>query len=301
MRYKTKELLSNPAIFCLKIVNLLNLSKLISDKIYIKLIHKKLTNKKINLNNPTTFCEKLQWLKLYYRKPVFTEMVDKYLAKKYVSNILGTDCIIPTLGVWNKFEDINFDILPKSFVLKSTNDSGGIIICKDKNELNLKKAKIILEKSLNNNYYYAGREWPYKNVVPRIIAEQFLSESNNSDLKDYKIFCFNGQPYFIQVDINRFTNHRRNFYSPQWELMNLSIIYENELEIQIERPNKLNIMLEYAKKLSAGLPFLRVDFYYVDEIIYFGEMTFYPEGGFGKINPEEENYRLGKLIKLPQL
>ena len=163
----------------------------IPDSIVLKCIYRSELNKKLNLNNPKTFNEKLQWLKLYDRKDIYTTMVDKYEAKKYVAGIIGEEYIIPTIGIYNSFDEIDFDKLPKRFVMKCTHDSGGIIICKDKSNFNKVLAKKKIEKSLKKNYYYGGREWPYKNVKPRIIIEEYMEDKKHHELRDYKIFCFN--------------------------------------------------------------------------------------------------------------
>ena len=225
-------------------------------------------------------------------------MVDKYEAKKYVANIIGEEHIIPILGVWNKFEEIEFDKLPNQFVLKCTHDSGGICIVKDKETINLKQIKDKIKKSLKRNYYYSGREWPYKNVKPRIIAEKYMEDESNYELKDYKIFCFNGYPRLIMVDSDRFTNHKRNVYDTNWEKVDISINFPNSDKV-FNKPNHLNEMLELSEKLSKNIPFLRTDFYIINDKIYFGELTFFPGSGFQKINPEFFFFFLGKWIELP--
>ena len=164
--------------------------KFMSDEAYLKFMYKLKMKRKLNLSDPQTFNEKLQWLKIYDRKPEYTTMVDKYEAKKYVADIIGEEYIIPTLGVWDRFEDIDFDELPDQFVLKCTHDSGGLVICRDKSKLDLKAAKKKINKSLKRNYYWIGREWPYKNVRPRIIAEKFMTDPTSDDLQDYKFFFF---------------------------------------------------------------------------------------------------------------
>lgn len=273
----------------------------VSDKFYVKCSYKEKFDKKLNLKNPQTFNEKLQWLKLYDRKPEYTKMVDKYEAKKYVSDIIGEEYIIPTLGIYDSFDEINFNELPNKFVMKCTHDSGSTIICKNKNEFNIKKAKKKINRALKKNYYYMAKEWPYKKVKPRIIIEQYMVDESGTELKDYKIFNFDGISKIIQVDFGRFKEHKRNFYDVNWNYIEeLSIQYPNDSNIIIKKPQNLEIMLDFAKKLSKNIPYLRTDFYSINEKIYFGELTFYHGAGFEKINPEEWDYKLGEMLVLPK-
>lgn len=269
------------------------------DEKFIKMKWKLCMNYPLNLDNPKTFNEKLQWIKLYDRKPIYTAMVDKYEAKKYVANIIGEEHIIPTIAVYDKVEDIDFDKLPNQFVLKWTHDSGGLVICKDKSKLNVDEARKKLKKGERSHYFWRTREWPYKNVRPRIIAEQYMEDESGYELKDYKIFCFDGEPLVIQLDFDRFKEHKKNLYSPEWELLPFSFNYPSHPEIKFERPQKLDEMLKLARKLSKSIPFLRVDLYWTGERIYFGELTFFPAGGMGKFKPEEWDYKMGERIKLP--
>lgn len=282
---------------------LLLLDKLIgniNDSLYLKAKFKLTMKKKLNLNNPQTFNEKLQWLKLYDKNPEYTKMVDKYQVKEYVGNIIGWEYIIPTLGVWNKFEDINFEKLPNQFVLKCTHDSGGIIIVKDKLSINLLESQKKINKCLKRNYYYAGREWPYKNVKPRIIAEIYLNDFNSGELMDYKFFCFNGKVKFLKVDFNRFIEHHANYYDTKLNILPFGErICPPDLNKKIDFPENINKMIELAEKLAKDIPFVRIDFYNVNEKIYFGEMTFYPAAGFGKIEPEEWDLKIGEMLELP--
>ena len=277
------------------------LAKLVPDKQFLKLLHRRLFNENLNLNNPKTFNEKLNWLKLHDRNPEYTKMVDKCEVKKFVADIIGEEYIIPNIGIWDKFEDIDFDSLPNQFVLKCNHDSGGIIICKNKSLFDYKASKVLINKSLKKNYYYAGREWPYKNVKPKIIAEKFMVEENNTDLKDYKIYNFNGEPALIQVDFDRFINHKRNFYSKDWDFIDMEILYSNSPEKIIHKPHRLNEMLKLSKKLAKNITFCRIDFYSIKNKIYFGEITFFPEGGFFKISPKKFNSKLANLIDLPDI
>ena len=268
---------------------------ILPDKLYLKQI----LGKKLNLKEPKTFNEKIQWLKLNDRKNQYTTMVDKYEVKEYVANIIGEEYIIPTLGIYSSFDEINFNELPNSFVLKCTHDSGSTIICKDKSEFNIEKAKEKINKALKQNYYYGAREWPYKNVKPRIIIEKYMVDESGIELKDYKIFNFDGISRLIQVDFGRFKDHKRNFYDINWNyIKELSIQYPTDPNRIIKKPENLEKMIELAQKLSQGIPHLRTDFYSINEKIYFGELTFYHGAGFEKINPENWNYELGKMINL---
>ena len=190
-----------------------------SDEEYIKKMFKAKLGYELNLENPKTFNEKLQWLKINDRNDMYTTLVDKYAVKKYVSDILGEEYIIPTLGVWDRFEDIEFDNLPEQFVLKCTHDSGGLVICKNKKELNHAKAKKIIDSSLKTNFYWHGREWPYRDVKPRLIAESYMEDEKTSELRDYKFFCFSGTVKCFKIDFDRFINHRANYYGRDMQLL----------------------------------------------------------------------------------
>ncbi len=276
------------------------ITKRIPDEKYLKIVYKSILKTELNLNNPETFNEKLQWLKLNDRNPQYINMVDKYEVKKYVANSIGEEYIIPTIGVWERFEDIDFNQLPNQFVLKCTHDSGGLSICKDKKEFSIKEAKKKLSKSLKRNFYYFGREWPYKNVKPRIIAEKYMVDESGIELKDYKIFCFNGKAKFILVDFGRFSNHYRNIYDLDWNLLDLQIKFPSDNNNKIPKPKKLDEMINIAEKLSKDIPHLRVDLYSINEKIYFGELTFYHGSGFTNFLPEEWNNIVGDLLELPK-
>lgn len=285
----------NPLIKYLRKFKILNL---IPDALYLKLRYYRKMKKKLNLKNPKTFNEKLQWLKLNDKKEIYTIMVDKCKVKEYVGNCIGYEYIIPTFGVYEKFDDIPFFELPKQFVIKSTHDSGSVVICKDKATFDRKTAKLKLNNALKNNYFYESREWPYKNVKPRIIIEKYMLDESNYELKDYKIYCFNGNPYIIQLDFDRFINHKRNFYDLNWNLLDLEMNYQSDKLKNISKPVCLKKMIDIATRLSNGIPFVRVDLYVVNNKIYFGELTFYPEGGFTKFVPEFWNDKLGRTLKL---
>ena len=258
------------------------------------------TGKLFNLENPQTFNEKIQWLKLYDRRPEYTMMVDKYAVKDYVAGIIGQEHIIPTLGVWSRPEDIDFDALPQQFVLKTTHGGGscGVIICKDKSEFDINTALKKLHEAMNQNIYAGAREWAYKNVRPRIIAEKYITESNG-ELNDYKVFTFGGEPKLIELDYNRYKGHQRNLYDFNWNKIEATIQYPSDEERVFDKPSVLNELYDFSKRLSEGIPHVRIDYYIIDNHIYFGEMTFYHGSGVEKISPECFNLQMGKWIKLP--
>lgn len=273
--------------------------KILSDINYLKLRYKITFHKKLNLDNPQTFNEKLQWLKLNDRKEIYTTMVDKYEAKKYVANIIGNEYIIPTIGIYNSFDEIDFSELPNQFVMKCTHDSGGLVICKDKNNLDINKARKKINKSLKNNYYYGGREWPYKNVKPRILIEQYMEDEELKELRDYKLYAFDGKCDYLMLCFDRFISETKFMYfDKQWnikkEFSKDGLKYGNS--IKVKKPKNLNKMFGFASILSKNIPFVRVDFYEVNGKLYFGELTFYPSAGFDDTRTIEcQNYLDNKL------
>lgn len=271
------------------------------DKLYLQLRYYSETGKILNLNSPKTFNEKLQWLKLYNRCPNYTTMVDKYAVKQYVADKIGIDYIIPTIGIWNNVEDIDWQSLPNQFVLKTTHDggSGGVIVCKNKEKLNKVDACKKLHDSLNSDIYLNYREWPYKNVPKRIIAEKFIVDESGIELKDYKFFCFNGQVQCFKIDFDRYTSHKANYYDRDFNLLPFGeVMCPADHTIKFAKPKNFNLMLKLAESLALNIPFVRIDFYNIDGKIYFGEITFFPAAGMGKFEPEEWDEKLGKMIKL---
>lgn len=272
-------------------------SHIIPDALYLQLRYRRVFHRHLNLKNPKTFNEKLQWLKLYDRKPEYTRMVDKYEAKQYVAERIGEQYIIPTLGVWDSFDEIDFDSLPDQFVLKCTHDSGGLVICRNKKELNLENAKRIISNSLKNNYFYAKREWPYKNVKPRIIAEKFMEDAADDALTDYKFFCFNGKAKIMYISRDHGKNPRTDFFDMEFNHLPIQVRDPNA-EIVPQKPEQFEQMRELAEILSHGIAHLRVDFYLIDGKVYVGELTFYHMSGFSKVKPEEWNEIMGEWIDL---
>ena len=282
------------------------IGRLLPDKTWVELMYYTHIYKKLNLNNPQTFNEKLQWLKLYDHNPAYTTMVDKYAMKEYVATAVGLEYVVPTLGVWETFDQINFDKLPEQFVLKCTHDSGGVVICRKKTDFDRRAAKKILSESLRHNYFWNGREWPYKHVKPRIIAEEYLVQDRQisgimtDSLTDYKIHCFNGIPKIILVCQNRFVDFREDFYSVEWEHLPVTRPRHKNSDQFVPKPEHLDRMLVVATKLSAGIPFLRVDLYTVGDQIYVGELTFFPNGGIEPFVPAEFDFELGRMLTLPK-
>jgi len=276
-------------------------AKRINDKTYLKLRYYVVMGRKLNLDEPKTFNEKLQWLKLHDRRPEYTMMVDKYLVRNYIAEVLGEEYLIPLLGVWDDPDEIDFDALPDQFVLKCNHNSGlGMCICKDKSKLDIDRVKSELRKGLAQDYYLTEREWPYKDVRRRIVAEKFMVDPNTSELRDYKFFCFNGKVKCFDIDYDRFIQHHRNYYDKEGNLLPFGVAqYPPEASKKIDLPQTIGTMIEFAEALSKGHPFLRVDFYDANGKIYFGELTFYPDAGLGKFCPNEWDYTLGSWLELP--
>ena len=279
-------------------------SHLLPDKTYIKLKYYSRMGRFPDLKNPKTFNEKLQWLKLYNRKPEYTTMVDKYEVKKYVADKIGEEYIIPTLGVWDKFDDIDFDALPDQFVLKCTHDSGGLVICRDKSKLDKEAAKKKIDACLKTNYYWHGREWPYKDVKPRIIAEEYVEDKMHPEqisLLVYKIMCFDGVPKIIQtIQGDKTANETIDYYDTEWNILDIRQNFPNSVKQNLARPKSLDEMLSFASKMSIGHPFLRVDFYEREGSPLFSEFTFFSDAGLAKFYPESWNRTLGDWITLPK-
>lgn len=284
-----------------------NFFRWLPDKTYLQLLYRFKMGHRLDLNHPKTFTEKIQWLKLYNRRPEYTLMVDKYAVKKYVADIIGEKYIIPTLGVWDKPEDIDWDALPNEFVLKTTHGggSGGVVICKDKKTFDRNKAILTLRDSMNSDIYRSLREWPYKDVKKRVLAEKYMAPKdmvNNPiyDLSDYKFFCFNGEPKYCQVIRDRHSKESIDFYDMNWrhqEFVGLNPIASNGIN-PVPRPLLLDDMICICHKLSENMKFVRIDMYVIDNRTYFGEITFYPASGIGLFNPDKWNTELGNLISL---
>ena len=277
---------------------------LFPDKFYLLLMFRLKMGRKLDLKNPKTFNEKLQWLKLHNRNPLYTTMVDKYAVKKWMIEKIGEEHVVPTLGVWDNAKSIDFDSLPETFVLKTTNGGGGdVIICKDKSKLSKDYVVKHLNQGLKKNLYKMHREWPYKNVPPRIIAEKFLDDNGHVPV-DYKIYCFNGEPYKVMLCLDRDKDEPTKFYSFdfKWNLLRHNLRGKKAPEgFTLPKPKSLDLMYETAKKLSQGIPFVRVDFYDLNGHMYFGEMTFYPDSGFDSAILPEIDELYGSMIDLSRV
>jgi len=297
---------------------ILRVMRCVPDKPYLTLMYLAKMKKVMHWRSPVTFNEKLQWLKLYDRKMEYTHMVDKHKAKKYVADKVGEEYIIPTLGVWERFEDIDFDALPDQFVLKCTHDSGGLVICRDRKTFDIGEAKVKIEKSLKNNFFYYGREWPYKNVKPRIIAEQYMEENYSVDmakekqhrsaqvevegLTDYKFYCFDGKPEFLYISkgLEDHSTARISFVTMDWKFAPYMRSDYMPFEELPPRPQGFDEMVRLAKELSKGFPFLRVDLYQIGNKVYFSELTFSPCSGFMPLKNLDHDVEIGQLIALPK-
>lgn len=274
--------------------------RFLNDKNYFRLQYFVILGRFPNIDNPILFTEKLQWLKLYDHNPVYTKIVDKYEVKNIISKIIGDKYLIPTLGVWNSPEEIDFDSLPNQFVLKTTFGGGGdgIVICRDKSRLNIDETIKKLKKSFNTDPYIRAREWPYKNVPRRIIAEQYM-EDDSGELRDYKFYCFNGVPKVMLVASNRFTNHNFNYFDMDFNVLPITSAMGAQSDVKMERPEGFEEMKEVATKLSRNFAHVRVDLYSSGGKVLFGELTLYDSSGYDDLNSKEWNKRFGDWITLP--
>ncbi|ADL33460.1 glycosyl transferase [Butyrivibrio proteoclasticus B316] len=271
------------------------------DEKYLRYRYRCLMRKKLSLERPRSFNEKIQWLKLYDRKPIYNSMVDKYEAKNYVGDLIGEQYIIPTYGVWNNFDEIDFDSLPDQFVIKCTHDSGGIVIVRDKNKFDKEHAKKVIERALNKDFYLIGREWPYKDLEHRIIIEKYISNRDNDlGLIDYKFYCFNGEPKFLYISagLEDHDKARISFVSLEWERLPFYRTDFKQFEQLPEKPTNYEEMIHICKKLAEGIRFIRVDLYEIDNRIYFSELTFHPCSGFMPLNDEKYDLEIGEMLEL---
>ena len=272
----------------------------LSDEKYLKLLYYINMSRKLNLENPTRYTEKLQWLKLYYRRSIFHDMVDKIESKRIASQILGEKYIIPTLGVWDSFDEIDFDKLPDQFVLKTTNGGGatGVVVVKDKAKLNKEGARNRLEGSKRSNIYKTLREWPYHGLKGRILAEAYMQDESG-ELRDYKFYCFNGVTKVLLVASNRFSDHNFNYYDRDFNPLPIVSNYGTQIKTAISKPRNLDKMIEVAECLSKGLPHVRIDLYNVNNRIYFGEFTFFDGSGYDNMSSDQWDLEFGSWLILP--
>lgn len=299
---KANKYISNQE-YRLRVNSKLGLYNNMDDKKFIEKMFKATMDYPLNLENPKSFNEKLQWLKLYDRNPLYTKLVDKYKVREYISEKIGEGYLIPLLGVWDDPEDIDFDSLPNKFVLKCNHNSGlGMCICTDKSKIDIKKVKNELKSGLAQNYYLNGREWPYKNVSRKIICEKYMTDETGKNLRDYKFYCFDGKPKIVGIyqDRNSDKETTGDFFDMNFEWVDLKFGMPNALN-KPQKPQKFQEMIKIAEILSEGMPEVRVDLYISNNKIYFGELTFFDGGGFDKIEPLEWDYKLGSWIKLPKI
>lgn len=294
-----KKIIKNPNIR----YKILDFFSFIPDELMLKIQYRIKLSRKLNLQNPKRFTEKLQWYKLNYYNPVMSRCVDKYEVREYIKG-KGLENILTQLyQVTRNINDIIFDELPNEFVMKSSNGGGGlnVIICKDKSSFNYDQHTSLLESWLNSKRQTDfGREWVYNNLEPKIIIEELLKEDHSQDINDYKFFCFNGEPRYIVYDTGRYTNHKRNIYDIRWNYLDISTDVETAGDI-ISKPKKLDEMINIARKLSEDFPFVRVDLYLVNEKVYFGELTFYPWSGYVQFDPDEFDFKLGNDFIFPSI
>lgn len=272
-----------------------------SDENYLRFVFYSKMGKKLNLENPTTYNEKLQWLKIHDRRPEYITYADKYAVREFYKQTIGEEYLIPLIGVYDKVEDIPWEELPSQFVLKCNHGSGCNIICKDKSKLDIENAKQRLQRWMRKNYFWSGREWQYKTIQPRIICEVYLVDESGYELKDYKFHCCNGEPKFINVVLNRSSGINANFYDSEWNPLPFEQHYPRS-STELAKPKTFDKMVEIARILSQNIPnipYIRVDFYDVKGHLYIGELTLRPGNGWLKFNPESDDELIGRWIELP--
>lgn len=295
MKKKLFKGIKNPALVLLYLLDL-KIARLIPDKAYLKAKYWLMTGKKLNLKAPLTFNEKLQWLKLYDRKPEYRQMVDKYAVREYIAAVIGDDYFVPQLAVYDHADEIDWDALPLQFVLKCTHSSGRNIICTDKSALDFVKAQKELDNWLREDWYWWGREWPYKHIKPRIVCEAFISDAGKPP-NDYKVLCFHGKARLIELHIDRFGNHTQDFYDDKWNKLTISQCGTSSDQVY-EKPALLEEMITLSEKLAANHVHLRVDWYMIEDKLYFGELTFYDGSGFDSFDDEKDEILMGSWISL---
>lgn len=275
-----------------------NLIKPLPDPWVLKFEYRIKVGKKLNLRHPTTFNEKLQWLKLHNHQPQYTEMVDKIAVRKIIADKIGEEYLVPLLGVWESYDAIDFDSLPSQFVLKCAHDSGSVHIVRDKSKMDHDTLRKFYTFRLSRSPYVTTREWPYKNAGRNIIAEEMLKDNKNDIINVYKIFNFNGEPRVFQVIMNdKQKNETVDYYNLEWNRLEIMQTYPNS-ETGVSKPEKLNEMITLAKKLSAGIPFVRVDFYEVGGRLYFSEYTFFTDSGYSRFQPEKWDHIMGEWLDI---
>ena len=280
--------------------NYLGFYKVMNDKRFLKLVYYRKTKRELDLENPKTFNEKLNWLKLYDRNPTYTTMVDKYASKRIMREMIGEEYVVPAIGgPWYSFDEIDFDALPERFVLKTNHDSGGVVLCNDKASFDKKKARVFLRKHLKRNYYWQSREWPYKNIRPCIFAEEYLDDGSGDAICDYKFFCFNGEPKIMYLSRDKAEEPRTDFFDMEYHHLDMQMRDPNA-DIPPEKPERFEEMKQLARIISQNIPHVRVDFFMVGGKLYIGETTFFHCAGFVSVKPESWNITMGDWITLPE-
>lgn len=276
------------------------------DEKYLKLLFKFRLGYKLNLDNPRTFNEKLQWLKLYDRNPEYTKMVDKYEVRKYISKTIGEEYLIPLYGVYDKYDDIDFSKLPNQFVIKPNHTSGNVFICKDKTSIDYQQLKITVDNWMKREYYWDHREWPYKNIIPKLLVEKYMEDNIAGELIDYKLYCFNGKCEYVMACFDRYKDGVKFFYyDKDWNKKKEFSVDGTKYgeSILLPKPQNLDKMFKISKQLSKGIPFVRIDLYEVNGALFFGEFTFFPSAGFDNTRPDILAKYLSKslIIKKPTI
>lgn len=299
MFQKVLKGVKNPSLIVLRIW-ISNARLIKSDKLYLNVLYFLRTGKKMSFDNPKSFSQKMQWLKINKNNtPICTKMVDKYEVRELIKEKIGEEYLIPLYGVWNDFDEIDFKKLPSQFVLKTTHDSGTVIICEDKSKLDIHLVKKKINKSLNNNnFFWKGREYTYKNVKPRIIAEKLMVNNDGSNIMDFKFFNFHGKAKFILVDTDKLQDHKHSFHDLNMKLLPFYCGKNKQNNVIVDKPEKLDEMVRISEILSKDFSFLRVDLYNINNQIYFGELTFHHNGGTVLFSPYEWDLKIGDLIKL---
>jgi len=296
----TATVMRNPQVLLIKLLE--TISPLIGDSIYLKLLFPLKVGYKLNLKNPQTYNEKIQWLKLYYRDPILPKLVDKYEYKEYVKKMVGEEYVVKNYGVWHSVEDIDLEKLPSQFVLKTTHDQGGVVICKDKTTFDFVKAKRKLNKHMKRDLYYLSREWPYKSLKPRIIAEELLIDNEKGDLWDYKFYCFHGEPKAMYISMGRQSTHVPfYYYDMDFNVLDIDRPHHESDGKIIEKPENWESMKEIARKMSAGQPHVRIDFYDIKGKLFLGEYTLFQGGGLMPFSPRKWDYTFGSWLDIEKL
>ena len=276
--------------------------KFLPPSFYVKIYYEYYTGKKLDLKNPVEFNQKIQWLKVFYRPTILNQLVDKYEVRSYVKKKIGEQYLNTLILATTKTSEINFNDLPNQFVAKGAHGCNFNLIVKDKEKLNKAKARLVFKKWLSRNQYYrGGLEWAYKNVIPKIVIEKYLEEPGKEVLDDYKFYCFNGKPTIVQIDIDRGIDHKGLYFDMNWNRYPFTKGVKKFYEGKVKKPEKFSEMIELAAKLAGSFPFVRVDFYYVKNQIFFGEMTFYPGDGRHDFRPNEYNKFVGDFLNLPKI